>query len=39
MLCLDPVAYQYWYSLKSGAGGDGNNAAPSNPDTNLPRGL
>ncbi|MCC8424283.1 DUF4249 domain-containing protein [Mucilaginibacter sp. UR6-11] len=38
MLCLDPVVYQYWYSLKNGAGGDGNNAAPSNPDTNLSGG-
>jgi len=38
MLCLAPVVYQYWYSLKSGAGGDGNNAAPANPDTNLSGG-
>ncbi|EHQ26107.1 DUF4249 domain-containing protein [Mucilaginibacter paludis] len=38
MLCLDPVIYQYWYSLENSAGGDGNNAAPSNPDTNLSGG-
>nr|WP_281271000.1 DUF4249 domain-containing protein [Mucilaginibacter oryzae] len=38
MLCLDPVIYQYWYSLSTGAGGDGNNAAPANPDTNLSGG-
>lgn len=38
MLCLDPVVYQYWYSLKNNAGGDGNNAAPSNPETNLSGG-
>ncbi|RKR82115.1 uncharacterized protein DUF4249 [Mucilaginibacter gracilis] len=38
MLCLDPIVYQYWYSLKNSAGGDGNNAAPSNPDTNLSDG-
>jgi len=38
MLCLDPVVYRYWYSLKNSAGGDGNNAAPSNPDTNISGG-
>jgi hypothetical protein len=38
LLCLAPAVYQYWYSLKNNAGGDGNNAAPSNPDTNLSGG-
>jgi hypothetical protein len=38
MLCPSPAVYQYWYSLKNNAGGDGNNAAPSNPDTNLSGG-
>jgi len=38
MLCLDAPVYKYWYSLTSSSSGDGNNAAPANPLTNIQGG-
>lgn len=38
MLCIDATVYKYWYSLTSSASGDGNNAAPANPVSNIQGG-
>ena len=38
MLCIDPQVYKYWYSLQSGATGNGNGASPANPVTNIKGG-
>jgi hypothetical protein len=35
MLCIDAAVYKYLYSLSTGASGDGNNAAPANPVSNI----
>jgi hypothetical protein len=35
MLNIDATVYKYWFSLAESAGGDGNNAAPANPVTNI----
>jgi len=35
MQCIDAVVYKYFFSLTAGATGDGNNAAPSNPMSNI----
>jgi len=37
MLCIDAAVYKYWYSLAS-ASGDSNNAAPTNPVSNIQGG-
>jgi hypothetical protein len=38
MQCIDPAVYKYFFSLNSSANGDGNNAAPSNPVSNIQGG-
>lgn len=38
MQCVDAAVYKYFFSLQSGASGDGNNAAPSNPLSNIQGG-
>jgi hypothetical protein len=38
MLNIDATVYKYWFSLSESAGGDGNNAAPANPVTNIKGG-
>jgi len=38
MQCIDPTVYKYFFSLSTGATGDGNNAAPSNPLSNIQGG-
>jgi hypothetical protein len=38
MLTIDATVYKYWFSLAESAGGDGNNAAPANPVTNIKGG-
>ncbi len=38
MQCIDAAVYKYFYSLDNGASGNGNNAAPSNPLTNIQGG-
>ncbi len=38
MLCIDAAVYKYWYSLTNSAAGDGNNAAPANPVSNIQGG-
>ena len=38
MLCIDATVYKYWYSLTGSASGDGNNAAPANPVSNIQGG-
>lgn len=38
MLCIDATVYKYWYSLTGSASGDGNNAAPANPMSNIQGG-
>ncbi|MEE1946629.1 DUF4249 domain-containing protein [Pedobacter sp. KR3-3] len=38
MQCIDATVYKYFYSLRNGASGNGNNAAPSNPLTNIQGG-
>jgi hypothetical protein len=38
MLCLDAPVYKYWYSLTNSSSGDGNNAAPANPTSNIQGG-
>ncbi|MGF7080748.1 DUF4249 domain-containing protein [Mucilaginibacter sp. UYCu711] len=38
MLNIDATVYKYWFSLAESAGGDGNNAAPANPVTNIQGG-
>jgi len=38
MLCIDAAVYKYWYSLTGSASGDGNNAAPANPVSNIQGG-
>lgn len=35
MQCIDPLVYKYFYSLNSDASGDGNNATPANPTSNI----
>lgn len=35
MLNIDAAVYKYWFSLISSADGNGNNAAPANPVTNI----
>jgi hypothetical protein len=35
MQCIDAAVYKYFFSLTTGASGDGNNAAPSNPMSNI----
>lgn len=35
MQCIDATVYKYFFSLTTGATGDGNNAAPSNPVSNI----
>lgn len=35
MQCIDAAVYKYFFSLTAGALGDGNNAAPSNPMSNI----
>lgn len=36
MQCIDPLVYDYWYSLsQQGGNGPNNSATPSNPITNL----
>lgn len=37
MLCLDPVVYNYWFSLQ-GASGTNQNASPANPISNMKGG-
>jgi hypothetical protein len=38
LLCIDPNIYKYWFSLNSGSTGSGDQAAPSNPVTNMQGG-
>lgn len=38
MQCIDPAVYKYFFSLTTGATGDGNNAAPANPLSNITGG-
>jgi len=38
MLCIDAAVYKYWYSLTGSASGEGNNAAPANPMSNIQGG-
>lgn len=38
MLNIDATIYKYWFSLNASAGGDGNNAAPANPMSNIQGG-
>jgi hypothetical protein len=38
MQCIDPAVYKYFFSLAAGATGDGNNAAPANPLSNIKGG-
>ncbi len=38
MLNIDASVFKYWFSLNESAGGDGNNAAPSNPLSNIKGG-
>lgn len=38
MLNIDATIYKYWFSLNASAGGDGNNAAPANPVSNIQGG-
>ncbi|MES2110557.1 MAG: DUF4249 domain-containing protein [Bacteroidota bacterium] len=38
MLNIDAEVYKYWFSLDNSAAGDGNNAAPANPVTNIKGG-
>ena len=39
MQCIDKAVYKYFFSLTNGASGDGNNAAPSNPTSNITGGV
>lgn len=39
MECIDAAVYKYFFSLNSGSTGDGNNAAPSNPTSNITGGV
>jgi hypothetical protein len=39
MECIDKAVYKYFFSLTNGASGDGNNAAPSNPMSNITGGV
>lgn len=38
MQSIDPAVYKYFFSLTAGATGDGNNAAPANPLSNVTGG-
>jgi hypothetical protein len=38
MMSIDQAVYKYFYSLTNSANGDGNNAAPANPLTNIKGG-
>ncbi|MXV15644.1 DUF4249 domain-containing protein [Hufsiella ginkgonis] len=38
MQCIDAAIYTYWFSLADGASGNGENAAPANPVSNLKGG-
>ena len=38
MQCIDPVMYQYWFSLLRSSTGDNNQATPANPVTNMQGG-
>ena len=38
MLCIEPAVYKYWFSLDRSAIGNGQQATPSNPVTNLKGG-
>lgn len=38
MLCIDPAVYKYWFSLDRSAIGNGQQATPSNPVSNLKGG-
>jgi len=38
MMSIDQAVYKYFYSLSNSANGDGNNAAPANPLTNIKGG-
>ncbi|WP_162996314.1 DUF4249 domain-containing protein [Mucilaginibacter celer] len=38
MFSIDQAVYKYFYSLSNSANGDGNNAAPANPMTNIKGG-
>jgi hypothetical protein len=38
MMSIDQAVYKYFYSLVNSANGDGNNAAPANPLTNIKGG-
>jgi len=39
MECIDAAVYKYFFSLNSGSTGDGNNAAPTNPTSNITGGV
>ncbi|MEZ2334968.1 DUF4249 domain-containing protein [Mucilaginibacter sp. RCC_168] len=39
MECIDAAVYKYFFSLNSGSTGNGNNAAPSNPTSNITGGV
>ena len=38
MLCIDPAAYKFWFSLSQSATGSSQSASPANPVTNIKGG-